>query len=78
MAPLRGVGGPLSGMSNNDIVGMMKNNMAAILGTPESVIEQMRAYASAGAEELMIAWWSLDDIEGLEVLAEHVMPYVAA
>jgi alkanesulfonate monooxygenase SsuD/methylene tetrahydromethanopterin reductase-like flavin-dependent oxidoreductase (luciferase family) len=78
MAPLRGIGAPFSGMSNDDIVGMMKNNMAGILGTPENVIEQMRAYASAGAEELMIAWWSLDDIEGLEVLAEQVMPYVAA
>lgn len=75
---LRGVDAPFSRMSNDDIVDLMKNRLVGILGTPESVIEQMRAYGPAGVEELMIQWWSLDDIEGLEVLAEQVMPYVTA
>jgi alkanesulfonate monooxygenase SsuD/methylene tetrahydromethanopterin reductase-like flavin-dependent oxidoreductase (luciferase family) len=56
----------------------MQDYMAAIVGTPDSVIEQMRAYAAAGAEEMMLAWWGLDDIEGLEMLTEHVTPYITA
>jgi len=78
LAQLRREGAPFSGMSNDEIVGMLQNYLGAILGTPENVIEQMRAYAAAGAEEMMITWWGLDDIEGLEILAENVTPYVNA
>jgi len=76
LAYLCGAGTPFSGMSIDDLVDTMQTYMAAILGTPEHVVEQMRAYAAAGAEEMMIQWFGMDDIEGLEVLAEHVMPHV--
>jgi alkanesulfonate monooxygenase SsuD/methylene tetrahydromethanopterin reductase-like flavin-dependent oxidoreductase (luciferase family) len=44
-----------------------------LVGTPESVIEQVNAYADAGVEELMIQWWDVDDIEGLEMYSEHIL-----
>jgi alkanesulfonate monooxygenase SsuD/methylene tetrahydromethanopterin reductase-like flavin-dependent oxidoreductase (luciferase family) len=45
------------------------------MGSPEFIIEQMNAYASAGAEEVIILWFGVNDIEGLEALAEQVLPH---
>ena len=50
----------------------------AIVGTPDEVVGQIRAYAAAGVEEIMVHWSTLDDIEGLKLLAEHVMPHLSA
>lgn len=44
-----------------------------LLGTPESIIEQVHAYADAGVEELMFQWWDVDDIEGLEMYSEYIL-----
>ena len=48
-----------------------------IVGTPDEVIDKIHAYADAGVEELIIQWFSVDDLEGLQVLAEQVLPHVA-
>jgi hypothetical protein len=42
------------------------------------VIEQLQEYASAGAEELMIQWISLDDLEAIAVIAEQGLPHFTA
>ena len=48
-----------------------------IVGTPDMVIQQIRAYADAGVEEIMLPWASdMDDIEELGVFAERVLPEV--
>jgi F420-dependent oxidoreductase-like protein len=52
----------------------LRTALAGILGTPEMVNEQLSAYANAGVEEMILQWFSLDDIEGLEIIAEHVLP----
>jgi phosphoribosylformimino-5-aminoimidazole carboxamide ribonucleotide (ProFAR) isomerase len=41
------------------------------------MIERINAYARAGVEEMMLQWAMMDDIEGLQVLAEDVLPYIA-
>ena len=46
-------------------------------GSPEEVVEQIRAYAAAGLDELMIDWFDCDDLEGLAVLATQVLPRLA-
>jgi alkanesulfonate monooxygenase SsuD/methylene tetrahydromethanopterin reductase-like flavin-dependent oxidoreductase (luciferase family) len=48
----------------------------AIVGTPEEVIGQLRVYAEAGLEELVVQWCDADDIEGLELLATEVLPHL--
>ncbi|HEV2127541.1 MAG TPA: TIGR03560 family F420-dependent LLM class oxidoreductase [Thermomicrobiales bacterium] len=50
----------------------------AIVGTPEEVASQIRAYAAAGISEIAMQWYASDDIEGLESLAAEVLPQVAA
>jgi alkanesulfonate monooxygenase SsuD/methylene tetrahydromethanopterin reductase-like flavin-dependent oxidoreductase (luciferase family) len=48
---------------------------STISGAPDRIIEQLQAYADAGAEELVVQWFGLDDIEGLEILASEVLPH---
>lgn len=47
-------------------------------GTPDVIIDQLRNYAAAGLDELMVDWFDCDDIEGLEVLATEVLPLVGS
>ena len=49
-----------------------------IVGTPDMAIEQIRAFAEAGVEELMLQWFDLDDIEGLRAFAASVLPHVSS
>lgn len=46
----------------------------ALVGTPEHIIRQIAAYASAGVDELMLQWFDMDDIKGLRNFAESVLP----
>ena len=48
-----------------------------IAGTPEQVVERLQAYVDVGADELMLQCTVTDDIEGIRLLAEHVLPHVA-
>ena len=49
----------------------------ALVGTPEEMAAQMRAFEAAGLSEISLQWAATDDIEGLEVLASEVMPLLA-
>lgn len=46
----------------------------AIVGTPTEVAAQLRDYEAAGVEEIMAQFFLVDDIEGLRVLGEEVLP----
>ncbi len=46
----------------------------ALVGTPSMIIEQIKSYASAGVEELMLQWFEMDDIDGLRAFAKSVLP----
>ena len=55
----------------------MRTGQEAIIGTPEEVVAQLRAYAEAGITELAVRWFDAEDIEGIEILAHEVMPRLA-
>ena len=42
------------------------------------VLAQLRAYTDVGLDELMLHWTVADDIEGLRLLAEYVLPHFGA
>jgi alkanesulfonate monooxygenase SsuD/methylene tetrahydromethanopterin reductase-like flavin-dependent oxidoreductase (luciferase family) len=63
-------------MSDEDTLSHLRDKMGAIVGTPDEVIPRIRAYAEAGAQEAMLQWFTLGDVDGLETLAELVMPSV--
>jgi F420-dependent oxidoreductase-like protein len=52
----------------------LKASGGIIVGTPDEVIEQIKAYDDAGADELMLQWFDLDDIDGLRAFARSVLP----
>lgn len=43
-----------------------------IVGTPATVTEQLRVFAEAGVQRIMLQWLDLDDLDGLEALARAV------
>ncbi|MDP9379240.1 MAG: TIGR03560 family F420-dependent LLM class oxidoreductase [Chloroflexota bacterium] len=59
------------------LLGIMREQLAAIIGPPEEVVGLMRAYETAGIEELVVQWFGVDDIEGIELLAEQVLPLLS-
>lgn len=54
----------------------LRTDYHRVAGTPEQIIEQVRAYAQAGAEEIVFQWYELDDLESLRALAATVLPHV--
>lgn len=45
-----------------------------LMGTPESVAEQLRAFVDAGVETFMVSFWDVDEMTPLEVLMREVAP----
>ena len=58
------------------VLNTFRDMVQAIVVTPEELIHAMDDYATAGTDEIMLQWFGADDIEGLELLAEHVLPHV--
>lgn len=63
-----------AGKSLETAAEMLVASGRAIAGTPDMVIEQIKTYAQAGAEELMLQWFDTDDIDGLRAFAGSVLP----
>jgi F420-dependent oxidoreductase-like protein len=47
-----------------------------LVGTADMLVQQIQQYARAGAEELMLQWLDLDDMDGLRAFAASVLPRV--
>jgi F420-dependent oxidoreductase-like protein len=47
-----------------------------VVGKPVNVVQQIRAYEDAGVDELIIQWLDMDDIEGLQMYAQHILPHL--
>ena len=54
-----------------------RTEQSAIVGTPEEVAAQIRAYGDAGIDEIMVQFLVVDDFDGIRVLAEEVLPLLA-
>jgi alkanesulfonate monooxygenase SsuD/methylene tetrahydromethanopterin reductase-like flavin-dependent oxidoreductase (luciferase family) len=47
-----------------------------IIATPEEAIARLRPYVEAGVEEIIIQWSDTNDIEGLRLITQEVMPHL--
>ncbi len=65
-----------AGQSLESVLEALKASSLAIAGTPDMIIEQIHAYENAGADEVMLQWLDLDDIDGLQAFAASVLPRV--
>ena len=48
----------------------------ALVGSPEEIVTQIRAFEAAGISEISMQWLAPGDIEGIEILAREVLPHV--
>ncbi|MCM8747213.1 TIGR03560 family F420-dependent LLM class oxidoreductase [Thermomicrobium sp. CFH 73360] len=48
-----------------------------LVGTPEEVLEQIRARAAIGVRRLMLQTFDLDDVDALRLIATEIVPAVA-
>lgn len=58
-----------------DLLDNIRNYFKGIVGPPEAIVEQIKAYGMAGVEEF-ICMWGYGDSEGLQLLAEQVLPHL--
>lgn len=61
-----------------ELLDRLRTRSKAIVGAPAEVAEQIRAYEAAGIEEIMAQFFVVDDLDGLRVLAEEVLPLIGA
>ncbi|HAT43836.1 MAG TPA: LLM class F420-dependent oxidoreductase, partial [Ktedonobacter sp.] len=54
-----------AGKSLQEVIDSMATRDHEIVGTADMVIEQIKTYEAAGAEELMLQWFDVDDLDGL-------------
>ena len=53
------------------------SRVAGPTGTPDEVVEQLRAYADAGAERAYLQLLDIDDLDHVRLLAAEVAPHLA-
>lgn len=66
--------GEFAGLSHEELVATLREWFVPFIGAPEEIVDQIRAYEAAGITEVTLQLFDTDDIEGLEVLAQEVLP----
>ncbi len=55
---------------------LLRTQFGGLVGTPETIVDQIRAFTAAGAEEIILIWSAMDDLDGLQLIAEEVLPNI--
>ena len=63
-----------AGKSLDKVIEDLRAEGGTIVGTPDMIVEQINAYGKVGADELILQWFDLDDIDGLRAFAASVFP----
>jgi F420-dependent oxidoreductase-like protein len=63
----------LAELSLEQAVEKIANSGRALVGNAEQIRAQIQLYREAGAEELMLQWFDIDDLDGLRAFAESVV-----
>ena len=51
-------------------------DLGLVIGTADSMVEQLKALEAAGLDRVMLQWLDLDDLDRLEDMAEAVLPHI--
>lgn len=68
---------PFRNSSVEEIKGWLYS-LKGIIGSPQQIVDGLSAYAEYGAEEMILEWFGLYDLEGLELLGSEVLPEFSA
>ena len=69
--------GDFAALPLDRLLATLREWFVPIIGMPEEVVAQVRAYEAAGIAEVSLQWFAADDVEALEVLAAEVLPGLA-
>lgn len=50
-------------------------SLNGIIGSSQQIVDRLSAYAGCGAEEIIIEWFGLYDMDGFELLGSEVLPH---
>jgi alkanesulfonate monooxygenase SsuD/methylene tetrahydromethanopterin reductase-like flavin-dependent oxidoreductase (luciferase family) len=64
-------------LSLDEVLTSVREFFVPFIGTPEEIVEQIRAYEEVGITEITLQWFDTEDVEGLKVLAAEVLPHLA-
>ncbi len=60
--------------SVDEMAEYLRTERGALVGLPDQIASQIRAYANAGAEEVMLQWFDKEDLDGIRAFATTVLP----
>lgn len=60
----------------DELLTFLRTQLQAFIGTPDELVAYIRAYRAAGADEVVLQWFGVDDIAGLQLIAQDVLPHV--
>lgn len=64
----------LAGKPLDEVVQLVHTTRGGLVGTPDQIVAQLRSYLALGAQEIMVQWLDLDDMDGLRAFATSVLP----
>jgi alkanesulfonate monooxygenase SsuD/methylene tetrahydromethanopterin reductase-like flavin-dependent oxidoreductase (luciferase family) len=73
---MRGQAPFLDTMSVEALNDMVRGQFGVFVGSPQEVVDHLAAYNTVGVEEIILEWTALDDIDGLRLIAEEVLPHI--
>jgi alkanesulfonate monooxygenase SsuD/methylene tetrahydromethanopterin reductase-like flavin-dependent oxidoreductase (luciferase family) len=62
-------------MSTEKVFEWLTANMAAVIGSTDSVLEKLQAFEAAGAEEIHVTMFGTHKLDHLESLARDILPH---
>jgi len=71
---LRRIAPFVANMPLDTLLDAWRQQSGGIVVSPEALVAHMQALIAAGAEEIILEWTALDDIAGLQLIAEEVLP----
>ncbi|GAC1445269.1 MAG: LLM class F420-dependent oxidoreductase [Chloroflexota bacterium] len=60
-----------------NLLDALRHDLCAIVGSPDEVVRQMRAYDDAGVEEIMMQFYDVTDFESVHLIAREVLPHMS-
>lgn len=63
----------LAAVPDDEVFSILRNEWNAAAGPAEIVIEQIRSYQQAGADEVMLQWFVMDDFSSAKTLSREVI-----
>lgn len=75
VAPFRTESSELRNLPTEELLASLRARNSSITGLADNVIPQMRAYADAGVQELMLQILDSDQVQELDAFAAQVLPH---